>query len=88
MASASSFNHFFKVPQSFDEDEPEVTGPPPPSKASVIANTIVEMVIERVVSNAIIVSLCSQNKVQILSAKHASLSRTFSMVYLILATYF
>ena len=86
MASASLFNHFFKVPQSFDGDEPEATGRPPLSKPPVIANTIVEMVMERAMGNDIIVSLCLQNKVQILSAKHAYLSRTYLMVYLIFPT--
>ena len=46
-ASAYLSNHFFKVPSSFGE---EPHAPPPPPKATVIARTIVEIVIERAVS--------------------------------------
>ena len=58
---------------------PERAGYPPSPKTPIIASTIVEMVIERAVSIAVIaVSIpCSQNKVQILSAKDISLSRAF-----------
>ena len=82
-ASPSLSNHFFKVPLSFG-GEPPVT-PPPPPKAPVIAKTIVEMIIERAVSIENMVIPCSQNKVQILSANEVFLSRTFSMVCLVLA---
>ena len=47
-ASASLSNHFFKVPLSFDGGPPAPSLPPP--KTTVMARTIVEMVIERAVS--------------------------------------
>ena len=65
----SLFNKFFKVPLSFGEDDPEAAEPPPPPKTSVIANTIVEMVMERAVSIDSIVIHYSRNNVLILSPK-------------------
>ena len=84
-ASANLSNHFFKIPLSFGV-EPHVP-PPPPSKAPVIARAIVEIVIEKVVSIENIVITCSRNKERILSANNVFLSRTFSRVCLILATW-
>ena len=46
-ASASLFNHFFKIPLSFGGELP---APPSTQKISVIARTIVEIVIEKAVS--------------------------------------
>ena len=80
-ASASLSNHFFQTPSSFGGESP--VSPP---KTSVMARKIVEMVIERAVSIENMVIPCSRNKVRILSAKDVSLSRTFSTVFLILAT--
>ena len=60
--------------------------PPPPPKTSVMAKTIVEMVIERAISIEDMVILCSRIKVGILSAKDVSVSIIFSRVYLILVT--
>ena len=84
-AAATLFNHFFKALSSFGGDDPKIAEPHPP-KTLVIASTIVEIVIERAVSTGIIVISCSRNKVRIVSTKDVSLSRTFSMVCLILAT--
>ena len=50
IASASLFNHLFKTPSFFD-GEPPPSPPPPPPKTTEIASTIVEIVIERAVSN-------------------------------------
>ena len=76
-----------KILSSFGEDEPEAAGLPPPSlKTLVIVNTVIKMVIERALIIENIVKPCSRNKVRILSIKDASLSRTFLMVCLILAT--
>ena len=83
-AFASLPNHFFKTPSFFDGGHP--VPPPPPPKTPVMARTIVEMVIERAASIENMVIPCTRNKVQILSAKDVSLSRTFSRVCLILAT--
>ena len=77
-------SHFSKVPSSFVGENPETARPYP--KTLVIASTIVAIAIERAVSSDIIVILCSRNKVRIPSAKDASLSSTFLMVCLILAT--
>ena len=82
-ASASLSNHFFKAHLSFDGGPP---APPPLPKTPVMARTIAEIVIERSVSIENIVMPCSRNKVRILSPRDISLSRTFSRVYLILAT--
>ena len=41
----SLFNQFCKAHLSFVGDDPEVSGPPPPSKIPIIAKTIVEMVL-------------------------------------------
>ena len=82
-ASASLSSHFFKVTLSFHGVPPVPAVPP---KTPVMAGTIVAMVIEKAVSTENIVTPCSLNKVRILSAKDASLSRTFSSVYLILQT--
>ena len=62
--------------------------PPPPTlpKTPVIARTIVEIVIERAVSIENMAIPCSENKVRILSANDAFWSRTYSRVFLILAT--
>ena len=65
-ASSSLSNHFFKVSLSFDGGSP---APPPPQKTPVMAKTIVEMVIEQVVSIENMAIPCSVNKVWILSAK-------------------
>ena len=81
-ASANLSNHFFRVPLPFNGEPPAPQLPPPP----VMARTIVAMVIERAVSIEAMVMPCSLNRVRILSAKDASLSRTFSIVCLILAT--
>ena len=53
---------------------------------NLLPSTIVEINIEGAVSIENIVMPCSRNKVGILSAKDAFLSRTFSRVCLILAT--
>ena len=74
---------FFKVPLSFDGG-PLVPIPPP--KTPVMARTVATMVIEKAVNIENMVILCSRNRVRILSAKDVSFSRTFSRVYLILAT--
>ena len=84
-AFANLSNHFLNTPSSFGV-EPPVPLPPPP-KTPAIASTIIEIVIERAVSIENIVIPCSENKVQILSANDVFLSRTFSRVCLILATY-
>ena len=81
-ASASLSNHFFKVPLSFD-GEPHVPLPPP--ETPVMARTIAAMVMDREASTEAMVIPCSLNRIRILSAKDASLSRTFSSVCLILA---
>ena len=80
-AAASFLNHFFKA-HSFFGGEAE---PPLPS-THVIESTIVVIFIERTVSTDIIIIPNSRDKVQILSAKDVSLSRTFSMICFILAT--
>ena len=82
-ASNSLSNHFFKVLLSFDAEPPAPQRPP---KTFVMPRIIVEIVMDRAVSIENMVMPCSRNKVQILSAKDASLSRTFSRVCLILAT--
>ena len=82
-AFANLSNHFFKTPWSFG-GEPPVPHPPP--KTPVIARTIFEIVIEKAIKIEKVVMPCSLNRVQILSNKDASLSRTFSIVCLILAT--
>ena len=68
---------FFKTPSSFDGESPV---PTPPLKTPLIARIIVEIVIERAVSIENMVIPCSRIKVQILSARDVSLSRTFSRV--------
>ena len=83
MASASLFSHFFKVLSSFGRKNQEMTELPP--KTPLIARE--RIVIERIVSTDIIVIPYSSNNARILSTKDASLSRTFLMVYLILAKY-
>ena len=70
-ASTSLSNHFFKAPLSFGGEPPV---PPPPPKTSVMARTILQMVIERADRVATIVMSCSLNRMRILSAKDASLS--------------
>ena len=65
-ASTSLFNHFFKNPSSFGGESPVPQYPP---KTPMKESTVVEMVIERAVSIENMVMHCSQNKVQILSAK-------------------
>ena len=82
-ASSSLSNHFFKVLLSFDAEPPAPRRHP---KTLVMPRIIVEIVMDRAVSIENMVMPCSRNKVQILSAKDASLSRTFSRVCLILAT--
>ena len=84
-AFANLLNHFFNTSSSFG-GEPSVPLLPSPKTPSM-ARTIVAMFIERVISIEKIVMPCSLNRVRILSAKDTSLSRTFSMVCLILATY-
>ena len=64
-AFASLSNHFFKTPSS-SGGEPPV--PPPPPKTPMMANTIVEIVIEKAVTIENMVMPCSRNKVRILSA--------------------
>ena len=73
-ASNSLSNHFFKVLLSFDAEPPAPRRPP---KTLVMPRIIVEIVMDRAVSIENMVMPCSRNKVQILSAKDASLSRTF-----------
>ena len=72
---------FFKVTSSLQD--PEAVGHLP--KTPEIASAIVSIVIQSAVSTDIIVIYCSWNKIQILSAKNASLSRTILMFGLILA---
>ena len=83
-ASANLSNQFFKVPLSLYAGPP--VPPPPPPKTPVMGRTIVEVVIERAVRIENMVMHCLRNKLRILSAKDASLSRIFSRVCLILAT--
>ena len=83
-ASASLSNHFFRVPLPFGGEPP--APPMPPPKTPSMARTIVAMVIERAVTTEAMVLPCSRNKVRIPSARDVSLSITFSMVCLILAT--
>ena len=83
MASASLFSHFFKVLSSFGGKDQETTELPP--KTPLIARETI--VIERIVSTDIVVIPYSSNNARIMSTKDASLSRTFLMVYLILAKY-
>ena len=83
-ASPSLSNHFFKNPSSF-AGEPHAS--PTSPKTPVAASTIVEIVIERAVSIKNMVIPYSRNKVRTLSARDVSLSRIFSRVYLIRATY-
>ena len=80
---ASLSNHFFNTPSSFGGGPP---APPPPQKIPVVANIIVETVIEKAVSIENILMPCSENKVRILSANDVLRSRTFSRVCLILVT--
>ena len=82
-ASNSLSNHFFKILLSFDAEPPAPRRLP---KTLVMPRIIVEIVMDRAVSIENMVMPCSRNKVRILSAKDASLSRTFSRVCLILAT--
>ena len=83
-ASASLSNHFFRVPLPVGGEPP--APPLPPPKTPSMARTIVAMVMDRAVSIENMVIPCSLNRVQILSTKDPSLLRTFSIVYLILAT--
>ena len=53
IASASLFNHLFKTPSFFDGEPPPPPLPPP--RATEIASTIVEIVIERAVSTETLV---------------------------------
>ena len=53
IASASLFNHLLKTPPFFDGEPPPPPLPPP--KATEIASTIVEIVIERAVSTETLV---------------------------------
>ena len=86
--STSLLNHIFKASLSFDGDDPkEAWPPPPPPKTPVIARKIVEMVIKRVVNIDFTVVPCSRKKVRIPSAKDWFLSRSFSMICLILVTW-
>ena len=73
-----------KIPLSFG-GELSVPSPPPP-ETPVMARTIVAIIIEKAASIEDMVIPCSLNRVQILSSKDVFLSRTFSMVCLILAT--
>ena len=82
-AFANLYNHFFKTPSFFGGEPP---ASPPLPKTPVMARTIIEIVIEKAVSIENIVMPCSRNKVRIPSVRDVSLSRTFAMVYLILAT--
>ena len=59
---------------------------PTPPKTPVIARTIVEIVIEKAVNIENMVMPCSRNRVRIISANDVFLSRTFSRVFLTLAT--
>ena len=81
--STSLSNYFLKAPLSFDGRPPV---PPVPPKITVMARTIAAMVIEKAVHTETIVIPCSLNKIWILSTKDASLSRTFSMICLIIPT--
>ena len=80
---ASLSNHFLKTPLLF-RGEPTASLPPP--KTPVIERTIVEIVIERAVIIENMVMPGSLNRTRILSAKDTSLSLTFSIVCLILAS--
>ena len=76
----SLLTHFFKIPLSFGEEDPEAEGPPP--KTPVRASAIFAIVNEKAVSTDIIVMPCSRNKVQILSTKDPPLSSSnFLMVH-------
>ena len=81
-ASASLSNHFSGLPASWWR----APVPPSPPETPVMMRTIVAMVTEKAVNIEKMVMPCSLNKIQILSARDVSLSRTFSMVCLILAT--
>ena len=81
--SASLSNHSFRVPLPFDGGHPA----PPLTPLPVMTRTIVAIVIDRAVRIENMLMPCSLNRVRILSAKDASLSRTFSMVCLILETF-
>ena len=65
-ASANLFNYFFKTPSSFDGELPLSSTP---SKAPVIASTVVKIVTEWVVRIENMVIPCSQNKVRIFLPK-------------------
>ena len=81
-AFATLSNHVFKLSSFGGGEPPTQTLLPPP----VMKRTIVAMVIDRAASFEGMVIPRSLNRVGILSAKDASLSRTFSSVCLILAT--
>ena len=66
-ASDNLPNHYFKIPSSFGKEHP-VPRPPPPPKTPTMANTIVEIVIEKAVSNENMVTPCSRKRKRILSA--------------------
>ena len=82
-AFASLFNHFFKVPSSFNGGPPIPVSPP---KSPMTESTIVDIPTKRAESVEIIVTICSRIKIRILPNKDVFLSRTFSGVCLILAT--
>ena len=67
-ASTTFLNHFFKVPSSFGEDDPEAVKPPP-TKTPVITSAINELVLDRAIRIDCIEIPCSWSKVQIHSAK-------------------
>ena len=83
-ASANLSDHFFKVPLSFGGEPPV---PPPPPKSPMTESTIIAMPAKKAESVEIMVIICSQIKIRILSGKGLFLSRTFSRVCLNLATY-
>ena len=65
-ASHNLHNHFFKIPSSFGKELPVPR--PPPQKTPTMAKTIVEIVIEKAVSNENMVTPCSRKRIRILSA--------------------
>ena len=73
---------FFQSTFSGDDAEPAML--PSPPKTPVTASAIVEMVIKGAVSIDAITIPCSQNRIQLLSAKDLFSSKTFQMVKLTL----
>ena len=87
-AFTSLSNHFFSRPLRLLMENLLSPPPAPPTlpRSPMTESTIVVIPAKRTVSVEIIVTIYSGIKVRILSGKCVFLSRTFSMVYLILAT--